>query len=102
MPLPLAGLVLATSAISLTLAKSDMMQAWRDWMRSHGTWLGDLADCHYCISHWVALLLVGLYRPQIVVGIWGVDFIVSWFAIVGASAVVSALIIFLMRGRADH
>ena len=52
-----------------------------------------LSRCHYCTSHWLALAVVAACRPQIV-GVWWLDLLVAWFALVGMAALISGLIMF--------
>ena len=95
----LAIITLATSAISLTLSKSKMFEPVRG--RLTGIW-HDLASCHYCISHWIAMVLVALTQPAIGKFFrWPQLFLIDWFimtmAVVAVAAMVSSVIIYGMR-----
>lgn len=54
---------LATSAASMTLGVSRICLPLRHWAVKRGQWVGHLAHCPYCLSHWVALFLVLGYHP---------------------------------------
>lgn len=88
-------LALATSAISVTIARSKFFASMRDWIADRNIWFGNLVSCHYCTSHWVAISLVAIYEPRILNGYWLCDLFVSTFAIIALSAVISGLMLTL-------
>lgn len=85
-------LALATAAISVTVSKARVFASFRSWVASKNAWFGELISCSYCTSHWVALALTAVYRPKLVSQLTAIDFLVSVFAIVATSAVLSGAI----------
>jgi hypothetical protein len=86
-------LALAIAAISVTTAKSRIFASARSWINERNEWLGELASCQYCTSHWLALVFVAIYRPVIIKQWIIVDLLVSLFSMVAIAAVISGLII---------
>lgn len=87
------ALALATAAISVTISKAVIFASLREWIEEHNSWFGELINCHYCTSHWVAMAFVAMYRP-VFIQLWiGIDLIVSLFCVVAISAIVSGVII---------
>jgi len=56
---------LAASAASMTLGVSRIAQPLRDWAARQHEWLGHLAHCPYCLSHWLVFGFVLVYRPSL-------------------------------------
>ena len=59
--------------LSHTIAKERMFLALRQRCGGPDSWLGYLVSCPYCLSHWVAFVLVpltGTYPLRVVVA-WG-------------------------------
>lgn len=97
----IAVLALATSAISITVARGGVFSSQRKWLLKHHNWLGRLASCPYCMSHWVAGVLVAIYQP-VVVAVWlPLDLIISLFIMVALSAVVTGIITRLIPFEAE-
>lgn len=96
-----AVLALAVAAISVTTSKSRMFASSRVWIAGRSEFLGELASCHYCTSHWLAIVLVAIYRPVLVPQWFLIDLIVSVFAMVAISALISGVIIKLTPFRGD-
>lgn len=94
-------LALATSAISITIARGGIFQWLRDWIHDHNLWLGKLVACPYCLSHWVAGVLVGIYYPLFDYTWVVVDFILAVFVIVAISAVIIGVITRLIPFQED-
>ncbi|HZU85658.1 MAG TPA: DUF1360 domain-containing protein [Polyangiaceae bacterium] len=55
-------LVIATVVMgcSHTIARERIFEPLRDRLGGRQTWLGYLVSCPYCVSHWVAFVLVPL------------------------------------------
>lgn len=99
----LGVVVMATSAISLTITKSALFDGLRAYLGKESL-LGKLAHCHYCVSHWVAFALVAIFQPEIgTLFRWPALWLVEWFtlsmAVVGVSATISNKIIAGMRSN---
>lgn len=92
-------LSLACAAMSFTLSKSHVGEYLSQWFSKRGmVMLTLLFDCPYCLSHWIAFPLVFLYQP-VVVSYWlPLDLLISAFAIVGLSGVISGVITYFIRG----
>lgn len=68
--------------LSYTIAKEEMFRGLRDRCGGRSTWLGYLVTCPYCLSHWVAFLIVpvtGSYYVRMAARIPVVSPIVDWF-----------------------
>lgn len=87
----LAILGLAVGSISMTLSKSKAFRSARKAVRDRSKWLGDLASCPYCTSHWVSAGFALFLRPEIT-GSPIADFVLAMFATVTLSAVSCGLI----------
>ena len=79
----------AVSAVSLTLTRAGLTQPLRDFIEP---WVPPyvfyLFSCAYCMSHWIALPLAVWMQS----GPWWL----SWFILVGMSAVISGVILFFI------
>lgn len=87
-------IALATAAISVTISKTYLTDSLREWLWSKPklTVWAHLADCPYCISHWVALVAVGIsYHFNSLYG-----YTMQVFAVIAVSAIVIGLIMKLM------
>lgn len=91
--LVLVYLGFATSAISVTLTRSDITREPRQWLKEKVPSLAGLIHCPYCTSHWVAMVLVLFYKPVVVDLFLPVDLAVSVMAVVGIAGVVSGILI---------
>lgn len=89
-PFDFALYALAVSAGSITVTRTKITIPIRDWCLGHIPILGQLLECPWCISHWLAGMVV-LTLP------WtGLTSFVVWtFAIVGAAGLVSGVILTL-------
>ncbi len=52
--------------VSHTITKERVFQPLRDALGGKRTWLGYLAPCPYCASHWVAFIVLPLTRTSFV------------------------------------
>jgi hypothetical protein len=75
------GLALVVMGLSHSIARERIGAGLRAWLGGRETWLGYLVSCPYCVSHWIALILVpitGIY-PLDVVPRWGLaTAIIRW------------------------
>ena len=51
---------LVVMGLSHTIARERLFAPLRRALGGHDTWLGYLVSCPYCVSHWIAFLLVPL------------------------------------------
>lgn len=80
----LLGLCCAT--VSYTLTKGSIFGPLRVWAIERSLWLGKLMSCPYCMSHWIALGAMVIFQPKMIGGPAWADYITTWFALVGLSA----------------
>jgi hypothetical protein len=81
---------IACGAISLVIAKGNIFAGFHDWLDPKLPKLEELLSCPWCVSHWVAALLVLAYYRTLCAGF--VDYIVQVFVVVAISQVVAAII----------
>ena len=98
----IAFLALFVSVISLTITKTKAFSTIREKIIEKSDWLGYLFSCPYCLSHWVSLLVVTVYRPITVSsGMLLADLVVSIFVIVALATMFSWVVYHAYRGLAD-
>jgi hypothetical protein len=78
----LCALAIVVMGLSHTIARERLFEPLRARLGGPSTWFGYLISCPYCVSHWVAFVLVpvtGTY-PLDVVASWGVGRpVIRWF-----------------------
>lgn len=79
------GQLLAVSLIvmglSHTIARERICEPLRKRLGGMDTWLGYLVSCPYCVSHWIALILVpitGTYAVHVAPGLGRAAGVVRW------------------------
>lgn len=86
---------LVVMGLSHTISRERLFAPLRRALGGHETWLGYLVSCPYCVSHWVAFLLVPL------TGTYAIDIVPHWGAVSSAlrwllsSVLVTAVAAFL-------
>jgi len=98
---------IATGAISLVLTKSALFNFMHEWLEKRSPFIGEMLNCPWCTSHWVALFFVIVYRPLLIdwtdrpawmytswlnYFLTPVDYLVSVFVIVAIASVVARMI----------
>jgi hypothetical protein len=84
---------LATFALSTTIATTPLLDLPRRKAYERSAMWGKLASCPYCLSHWIAAVLVPLSGLQLVPGSFvGVNWLVSLFAVVGMGAIFDVML----------
>ena len=68
----LLALALVTMGVSHTIARERIFAPLRERLGGKETWLGYLLSCPYCLSHWVAAVLVPL------TGAYAIDVVPNW------------------------
>lgn len=96
----LLGLCCAT--LSYTLTKGSIFGPLRMWMIRRSYWLGKLAQCPYCTSHWVALGAMIIFQPKMIGGSMWADYTATWFALTGLSALGAGSIFKLFFVKEDN
>jgi len=95
--LDVLAVALVVSPTSVTVTKARVFREVRTAAAWH-PWLEELLHCPYCLSHWIALGLVLVYRPCVIRGPAPVvDTIVSLFVIVALASMWSRLICEALR-----
>jgi hypothetical protein len=93
-------LSLPTAAISFGVTETKFTRSLREWMKQKNRLLGELFSCGYCFGHWVALVLVALYRPRML-SLWRpADFVLTVFAVAWLAAFQWLLMCLLMQKTA--
>lgn len=67
--------------LSQTVAKERIFAPLRERLGGKETWVGYLVSCPYCVSHWIAFLVVpltGTYPVAVAVGGWP-GAVLRWF-----------------------
>lgn len=67
--------------LSQTVAKERIFAPLRERLGGKETWVGYLVSCPYCVSHWIAFLVVpltGTYPVAVAVGGWA-GAVLRWF-----------------------
>jgi len=107
----IAVLALAIGAVSLTLTKANIFAWLRGWIerRAHSrtaivrgpfSWLAELFDCPYCMSHWITLAAMYVLEPVLIsTGHHWLDLVVSYFALVALSSLVAGTILRIFGGK---
>jgi hypothetical protein len=54
---------IATGAISLFLTKSSLLNGFHTWLEKKSPFLGEMLNCPWCTSHWVAGFFTLVYQP---------------------------------------
>lgn len=78
-------LSMVTASISFTISESYLFSSIREYIKDRNEILGHLFSCGYCLSHWVAFILVAIYQYKIFNGFFIIDYfltalIISWIS----------------------
>lgn len=86
-------LAVAAASVSITLTQTELFAPLRAAANKAGSMIGHLFHCFYCISHWVVIAGVAVYRPVIISsGMPLIDWTVSAFFTITLTALFSGLI----------
>src|SRR5580658_4696274 len=83
---------IATGAISLVLTKSTVFNFLHDWLEAKLPFLGEMLNCPWCTSHWVALFFTLIYHPLLTNVFAPVDYLVTIMVMVVIAAVTARII----------
>jgi uncharacterized membrane protein len=73
---------LVVMGLAHTIARERIAEPLRRRLGGRETWLGYLVSCPYCLSHWLAMVLVpltGTYPVQVVVQWGALATVLRWF-----------------------
>ncbi|MDN3514421.1 MAG: DUF1360 domain-containing protein [Candidatus Brocadia sp.] len=73
------------ASVSFTVTETKIFKPMREWVKGKNSFLGELLSCGYCFSHWMAFILVAIYRPILFESWWLLDYfftalVIAWFA----------------------
>ncbi len=86
---------LVVMGLSHTIARERLFAPLRRALGGRETWLGYLVSCPYCVSHWVAFLLVpltGTYAVDVAANGEPLRWVLRWFL---SSVLITAVAAFL-------
>lgn len=86
-------IAVAAASISYTITMTELFAPVRSWSQKLGHMIGYLFTCFYCMSHWVVIAAVLIYRPRLIQSdLLSVDLIVSVFFTITLAALVCGLL----------
>jgi len=89
-----------TASVSFTISETKLFAAPRAYILKKFTLLGELLSCGYCLGHWVALLLIILYRPRLFHYFWPLDYFISVLLVAWLAAFQWLVLCLLMKKAA--
>ena len=90
-------LSLITASLSFTATETKLVKPFREWIQSKNAFLGELFSCGYCFGHWVAFVLVAVYRPKLFELWWLLDYFLTALVIAWLGAFQWAVMCWLMQ-----
>lgn len=54
-----------TASVSFAVTETKLFLPFRLWAKRDNEFLGKVCSCGYCFGHWVAIVLVIIYKPCI-------------------------------------
>ncbi|WP_312783482.1 DUF1360 domain-containing protein [Brevundimonas sp.] len=86
-------LAIASASVSITLTQTELFAPLRAAANKVGHMIGHLFHCFYCISHWVVIAGIAVYRPVIISsGVPVIDWTVSAFFTIALTALFCGMI----------
>ena len=86
-------IAIAASSISYTITQTELFIPVRTWSQKLGHMIGYLFSCFYCMSHWVVLAGVLIYKPVLLnSGYLAIDLVISTFFTITLCAFICGLI----------
>ncbi|NUM78064.1 DUF1360 domain-containing protein [candidate division KSB1 bacterium] len=86
----------ATASIAFTVTETKAFLLLREWLKKKSPFLGELVSCGYCFAHWVAFVLVAVYRPRLFAAWWLLDYFLTALVIAWLSAFQWVVLCWLM------
>src|SRR5947209_1647620 len=97
---------LVVMSLAHTIAKERLFEPLRNALHGQETWLGYLVSCPYCVSHWIAFVVVpltGVYYVPVSAALGPVAPLVRWFlsciAVAAAGAFLRVIFFFIDEGQ---
>lgn len=74
-----------TASLSFIVTEAKIFKPMREWVKKRNAFLGELLSCGYCFSHWIAFIMVAIYRPRLFESWWLLDYfftaiVIAWLA----------------------
>ena len=86
------------ACISFTISETQLFEPLRNWLKTKSSFLGKLFKCGYCLGHWVAFLLVAVYRPRLFISFFFlIDYFFTAFVIAWLSVFQWVVLCYLMK-----
>jgi hypothetical protein len=86
-------LAMASATVSITITQTELFAPLRAWANRVHPMTGHLFHCFYCMSHWVVIAGIAIYRPVIISsGVLVIDWTVSALFTVALAALFSGAI----------
>ena len=90
-------LSIVTATISFTITEMKLFASLREWIKKRSGFFGDLFSCGYCLGHWIAFILVAIYRPRLFETWWLLDYFLTALVIVWIAAFQWIIMCWLMK-----
>jgi hypothetical protein len=107
MILSLVLVSLVVMSLAHTIAKERLFEPLRERLGGEETWLGYLVSCPYCVSHWIAFVVVpltGVYYLPIRAGLGPLAIVLRWFfsciLVAAVASFLRVLFFFIDEGQA--
>ncbi len=55
----------AVASIAFTVTETKLFKPFRDRVKRRNSFFGSLLLCGYCFGHWLAFILVAIYKPRL-------------------------------------
>lgn len=85
-----------TASVSFTFTKTKIFLPLRKWIEKKNSFLGELLCCGYCFGHWIAFILVFIYKPRLFESWWLLDYFLTSIIIAWLGGIQWILICWLM------
>lgn len=86
-----------TASISFTVTETKIFMPLREWVKGENSFLGKLLSCGYCLGHWIAFVMVAIYKPKLFESQWLLDYFLTGILIAWLSAFQWILMCWLME-----
>ncbi|MCK5104880.1 MAG: DUF1360 domain-containing protein [Cyclobacteriaceae bacterium] len=90
-------LSIIAASVAFTITETKLFLPFREWVGNRSTFFGKLVHCGYCTGHWIAFILVAVYRPRILEYFWLLDYFLTALAIAWLAAFQWILMSWLMK-----
>ncbi|CAI1766930.1 Uncharacterised protein [Serratia grimesii] len=86
-------IALASASISMTVTQTELFAALRAWTARKNDLLGHLFKCFYCMSHWVVIAGMLIYRPTLMNSdIALIDWVMTAFIVLTITTFINGLL----------